>query len=158
MRLLDRYVLLLFIRVFLVALLTFAVLLVAIDFFGRLGYFLDTDRVDGTFAEDYSDASSSSSMWSIPVPPAGAPFVTLGGLTTVAHMLHGNEVSPWSRQGRAPRLLPYPSSSRASASPSAIAFQQIVVPALSSGRCGDGFFSTERAGVRIRHVRGSKGM
>jgi lipopolysaccharide export system permease protein len=164
MRLLDRYVLLLFIRVFLVALLTFAVLLVAIDFFGRLGYFLDTDRVDGTFAEDYSTTRRVFLFYAVYVPfllQQVLPFVTVSaGLFAVAHMLHGNEVAPVVAAGTSARRLYLPLfAAGLLISLGHVAFQQFLVPKLSKEQMAiKRFFSADETGVKDpAHIRDGKG-
>ncbi|HEX5138418.1 MAG TPA: LptF/LptG family permease [Planctomycetota bacterium] len=164
MRLLDRYVLFVFLRVFLVALVSFGVLLVAIDFFGRLGYFLDADRVDGTFAEGYSTTRRVFLFYAVYVPfllQQVLPFVTVSaGLFSVAHMLHGNEVAPVVAAGTSVRRLFLPLfAAGLLVSVGHVAFQQFLVPALSKEQMAiKRFFSADQTGVRDPpHIRDGRG-
>jgi len=164
MRLLDRYVLKTFLKVFLVALLAFGVLLVAIDFFGRLGYFLDSERVDGTFAEGYSTVRLVALFYAVYVPfllQQVLPFVTVSaGLFTVAHMLHGNEVAPVVAAGTSVRRLLLPLFlAGLGVSLGHIAFQQLLVPTLSQQQMAlKRFFSADQTGVRDpSHIRDGQG-
>jgi lipopolysaccharide export system permease protein len=136
MRLLDRYVLRTFLRVFLVALFAFGVVLVALDFFGRLGFFLDRGRVQGTFAEGYSTFRLIVTFYAIYLPfllKEALPLITVAaGLFTVAHMLHGNEVAPVVSAGTSVRRLLLPLFlAGLMTSLLHIAFQELAVPSLS---------------------------
>ncbi|MCK6460742.1 MAG: LptF/LptG family permease [Planctomycetes bacterium] len=164
MRLLDRYVVLVFLRVFVVALLVFGVLLVAIDFFGRLGYFLDADRVDGTFAEGYSTTRRVFLFYAVYVPfllQQVLPFVTVSaGLFAAAHMLHGNEVAPVVAAGTSSRRLFLPVFlAGLLVSLGHLAFQQYLVPKLSKEQMAvKRFFSADQTGVKDpAHIRDGKG-
>jgi len=164
MRILDRYVLRTFAKVFLVALLAFGVILVAVDFFGRLGYFLDESRVEGTFAAEYSTLRIVALFYAVYVPfllQQVLPFVTVSaGLFTVAHMLHGNEVAPVVAAGTSARRLLLPVFLAGFAiSLGHIAFQQFLVPELSRQQLAlKRFFSGEQTGVENpSHMRDGKG-
>ena len=164
MRLLDRYVLVIFLKVFVIALLAFGVILVAVDFFGRLGYFFDEGRVEGTFAEGYSTTRLIALYYAVYVPfllQQVLPFVTVSaGLFTVAHMLHGNEVAPVVSAGTSVRRLLLPVFlAGIGVSFGHIAFQQLLMPTLSQQQLAiKRFFSAEQTGVEDPpHMRDGKG-
>lgn len=165
MRLLDRYVLRTFLRVFLVALFAFGVILVALDFFGRLGFFLDPDRVQGTFAEGYSTFRLIVSFYAVYLPfllKEVLPFVSVAaGLFTVAHMLHGNEVAPVVAAGTSVRRLLLPLFLAGFVTSLLhVAFQELAVPALSHEQIAlKRFFAGEHTrGVRDPpHMRDGHG-
>lgn len=164
MRLLDRYVLLVFLRVFVVALVTFGVLLVAVDFFGRIGYFLDADRVEGTFVEDSSTIRRVFLFYAVYVPfllQQMLPFVTVSaGLFAVAHMLHGREVAPVIAAGTSSRRLFLPLFAMGLLiSLGHVAFQQFLVPKLSREQMAvKRFFSADQTGVKDpAHIRDGNG-
>lgn len=164
MRLLDRYVFRLFLKVFVVALLAFGLVLVAIDFFGRLGYFLDAERVDGTFAEGFSTPRLIFLFYAAYVPfllQQVLPFVTVSaGLFSLAHMLHGNEVAPVVAAGTSARRLFLPLLvAGLFVSLGHVAFQQLLVPTLSRQQMAlKRFFSGDQTGVENpAHVRDGKG-
>jgi lipopolysaccharide export system permease protein len=163
-RLLDGYVLRIFLKVFLVALLAFAVVIVAIDFFGRFSYFLDAKRVDGTFAEEFSTLRLVVLFYAAYLPflmQQVLPFVTVSaGLFTVAHLLHGNEVTPVVAAGTSARRLLLPVFLAGLAiSLGHIAFQQFLVPGLSRQQLAlKRYFSGEQRGVEDpAHLRDGKG-
>ncbi len=164
MRLLDRYILRIFLRVFLVALVVFGVVLVAIDFFSRLGSFLDEGRVQGTFAEGYSTPRVIALFYAVYLPfllQQVLPFLTVSaGLFTVAHLLHGNEVAPAVAAGTSVRRLLLPVFlAGLLISLGHVAFQQFLVPLLSREQLAlRRFFSAEETGIKDPpHMRDGKG-
>jgi lipopolysaccharide export system permease protein len=164
MRLLDRYILRIFLKVFLVALLAFAVVVVSIDFFGRYAYFVDARRVDGTFAEEYSTLRLIALFYAAYLPfllQQVLPFVTVSaGLFTVAHLLHGNEVAPVIAAGTSARRLLLPVFvAGLLVSLGHVGFQQFLVPELSRQQLAlKRFFSSEQTGVDDpAHLRDGKG-
>jgi lipopolysaccharide export LptBFGC system permease protein LptF len=164
-RLLDRYVVRTFLKVFVVALLAFGIVLVAVDFFGRIHYFLDDGRVEGTFAEDYSTVRRIALFYAAYLPfllQQVLPFVTVSaGLFTLAHMLHGNEVAPVVAAGTSARRLLLPVLlAGVAVSLGHIAFQQLLVPELSRRQLAlKRYFSADQTGVEnppyLRDGRGT---
>jgi lipopolysaccharide export LptBFGC system permease protein LptF len=163
-RILDRYILFLFVKVFAVAMVAFGMILVAVDFFGRLGYFFDADRIGGTFAGGYSTTHLIFLFYAVYTPfllQQVLPFVTVSaGLFSVAHMLHRNEVAPVVAAGTSARRLLLPIFvSGLLVSFGHIAFQQLLVPSLSHEQMAlKRFFSGDQTGVRDpAHMRDGKG-
>jgi len=136
MRVLDKYIAWTFVKVFLVALLTFAVGIVALDYFARLDQFTETHRVAGTFAEDYSRARLVFQFYVAFLPfllKEVLPFVCVAsGLLTLTAMLHNNEVFPVVAAGVSARRLFVPLFlCGAVVSIGYMLFQELLVPALS---------------------------
>jgi lipopolysaccharide export system permease protein len=165
MRLLDRYVFLTFLKVFAGSLLAFSVAVVALDFFGRLSFFFDARKVEGTFAEDYSSARLIVHFYLAYLPfllKDVLPFVTVvAGLFTVTHMLKSNEVAPVVAAGTSVRRLFLPLFlCGLLVSLGHIAFQELVVPALSKEQIAlKRFFAGDRANAtdELPHLRDGRG-
>jgi len=165
MKLLDRYVFRTFLKVFLGALLAFSVGLVALDFFGRLNYFFDEGKVEGTFAEDYSSVRLIFLFYAAYLPfllKEVLPFITVaGGLFTVTQMLRNNEVAPVMAAGTSVRRLFLPLfAAGIVVALGHIAFQEFAVPALSREQIAlKRFFQGDRAqGTdELSHLRDGKG-
>ncbi|MDH3592577.1 MAG: LptF/LptG family permease, partial [Planctomycetota bacterium] len=165
MRLLDRYVLGSFAKGFVGALLIFTVMIVSIDFFSRVGHFLDADKVEGTFAEGYSRTRLIFEFYAVYLPfllKEMLPFVTVfAGLLTVTSMLQNNEVFPVVAAGVSTRRLFVPLIlCGLLVSLGHLAFQEYVVPSLGRRQLAlKRFFQGDRAtGVDdLVHLRDGKG-
>jgi lipopolysaccharide export system permease protein len=136
MRVLDRYIALTFTKVFLVALLTFSVGLVALDYFARLDQFAETHRVAGSFAEHWSRGRLVFHFYLAVLPfllKEALPFIcVVSGLLTLTAMLHNNEVFPVVAAGVSARRLFLPLFlCGAAVSVGYLLFQELVVPTLS---------------------------
>jgi lipopolysaccharide export system permease protein len=165
MRLLDRYVLRTFLKVFVMSLLAFGAGVVALDFFGRVSYFLDPRRVEGTFAEGYSSLGLILRFYAAYLPfllEQVMPLVTAAaGLFTVSQLLSGNEVAPVVAGGTSARRLFLPLLLASLAvSVGHLAFQEVAVPALTREQIAlKRFFAGDRQrGIRdLPHLRDGRG-
>ena len=165
MRMLDRYVLTTFLKVFFGTLITFVALAMVLDFFGRFGELLDKKRVQGTFAEEYSMLELIFHFYVAYLPfmiKEVMPFITVSsGLFTVTLMLKGNEVAPVVGAGvsvRRPFLPVFACGLVISAAH--FAFEEYAVPALNKKQIAlKRFFSGDRKqGVyRLVHLRDGHG-
>ncbi|MHC4549028.1 MAG: LptF/LptG family permease [Planctomycetota bacterium] len=136
MRVLDRYIVSSFAKVFFGALISFSVGIVALDYFSRLDQFHELHRLKGTFAEDFSEARVIFQFYVAFLPfllKEVLPFVCVAaGLFTLTAMLHNNEVFPVVAAGVSARRLFLPLFlCGAVLSVGYMLFQEFVVPRLS---------------------------
>jgi len=163
--LLDRYLARTFAKVFVGAFLILAVSAVAIDFVSRIGYFLNPEHVEGTFAEDYSSVRIILLFYVAHLPfllKEMIPFVTVGsGLLTVTHMLQRNEVFPVVAAGVSVRRVFLPLFlGGALVAAGHLAFQEFVVPSLTQEQIAlkHFFYGNRSQGVSdLPHLRDGKG-
>jgi lipopolysaccharide export system permease protein len=111
-RILDRYVFFAFLKAFLISLLLFSIVSVIFDYFGRMNYLRDADRVQGTFAEDYSDLGIVARFYLAYLPyllKQVFPFVSVAAAAmVVGALLRNNEVMPVMAAGVSVRRLLLP--------------------------------------------------
>jgi lipopolysaccharide export system permease protein len=164
-RLLDRYVAASFFRVFVGALLVFAVTTTALDFFGRLDDFFKGKAVQGTFAEGMSQARIIFSFYLAYLPyllKHVLPFVTLAaGLFTLRALLRNNEVQPIVSAGVSARRLALPIFvCGLVVAAGNFAFQEFAIPSLNRKHVAlKRFFSGDGKSVvtELAHLRDGKG-
>ncbi|MDH3590353.1 MAG: LptF/LptG family permease [Planctomycetota bacterium] len=135
MTLLDRHIAWTFVKVFLGALVICTVAVGALDFVGRVGYFLKEDSVAGTHAEGWSRFKIVAMFYAAYLPlviKEVFPFVSVAAaLLTVSAMLRRNEVFPVVAAGVSMRRLFLPVFAGAAlVSIGHLAFQEYVVPML----------------------------
>ncbi len=165
MRLLDRYLTWTFWRVFLGALLMFTIGVVALDFVGRVDYFMRDEIIAGTYAESWSRFKIIAMFYAAYLPlvlKEVIPFVSVAAsLLTVSSVLGRNEVFPVVAAGVSMRRLFVPVFLGAAiVSVGHLAFQEYVVPQLGREQIAlKRFFQGSRAqGAEfIEHIRDGKG-
>ena len=165
MRILDRYLVRTFSKVFLGSFVILTVSAVAIDFVSRIGYFLNPEQVEGTFAEGYGGVKLVFLFYVAYIPfvlKEVIPFVTVAsGLLTLTHMLQRNEVFPVVAAGVSVRRIFLPLFlAGAVVAAGHVAFQEFAVPALTKEQVAlKRFFSGDRStGVDdLVHLRDGKG-
>jgi len=165
MRILDRYVVFAFVRTFVAALLLFTIGAAIMDFFSRIGHFLDDGKVADTFAEGLSTPQLILRFYAAYLPfvlKEVLPFVTVASaLFTVTTLLRDNEVLPVLAAGVSARRLFFPLFiCGAVVSVGHLAFQEFVVPALGRKQMAiKRFFSGDRTtGVEnMDHLRDGRG-
>ena len=136
MRILDRYVVLSFLKLFLGSLALVSLSAVTLDYVSRIGHFQDESVVTGTFVEGYSTLELILRFYVAYIPfllKEVLPFVTVAaGLFTLASMLKNNEVLPVVAAGGSARRLCFPLVlCGVFISLGHLAFQEYVVPSLS---------------------------
>lgn len=136
MRLLDRYVMGTFLKVFAGTLVVFSVSAVALDWVSRLGHFSSQARVADTFASEYSTAALLLRFYAAYLPyllKEVIPFVTVAaGLFTLSSLLRSNEVFPVLAAGVSARRLLLPVFlCGLVVSAGHLAFQEYVIPSLN---------------------------
>ncbi|MHC4958344.1 MAG: LptF/LptG family permease [Planctomycetota bacterium] len=165
MRLLDRYVGWNFARALFWAVLVFSASGVILDYFSRSQYFGDTQRVAGTFAEDYSTFHRIVMFYAAYLPfilKQVLPFIAVAAaLLTVNKMLRDNEVIPVVAAGVSGRRLFLPLFvGGLLVSLGHLAFDEFLVPKLNRKQIAlKRFFAADRkTGVTdLAHLRDGKG-
>ncbi len=165
MRVLDRYVVFAYIRTFVAALVLFTIGAAIMDFFSRIGHFLDDGKVEDTFAEGLSTPMLVLRFYAAYMPfviKEVLPFVTVASaLFTVTQMLRDNEVLPVLAAGVSSRRLFFPLFiCGAFVSVFHLGFQEFVVPSLGREQMAiKRFFSGDRTtGVEnMDHLRDGLG-
>lgn len=165
MRLIDRYILLTFAKVFFGTLVIFIASAVALDFFSRIGEFMDARRLEGTFVENYSSTRLIFQFYLAYLPfmlKEVLPFITVtSGLFTVTAMLRGNEVAPLVAAGVSVRRLYLPLFlCGLVVSLGHLAFQEFAVPTLGREQIAiKRFFMGDRKSSlnKLAHLRDGHG-
>lgn len=165
MKVLDRYVVMQFVKGFFGALLLFTITAVVLDFLSRLQYFANQDKLAGTFAEGYSSVKLVLYFYAAYLPfvlKEILPFVTVASaLFVVTTMLRDNEVFPIVAAGVSARRLFLPLFACGLViCASHLAFQEFLVPALGQKQVAlMRFFAGDRTiGVdNLEHLRDTKG-
>ena len=166
MRVLDRYVFLLFLKAFVGALITFSIGAVLLDFFMRLGYFVDyAEKVEGSFASEYSRTEVVLLFYLAYLPyilKQVMPFITVAAsFITLLTLLRGNEIMPVLAAGTSARRLLAPVFvCGLLVSLALLCFQEFVVPSLNSEhiRLKRLFAGDRRAELyNLAHIRDGKG-
>ena len=165
MRLLDRHIFFSFWKAFFAALVLFSIVAVVFDYFGRIGFLNDIDRVEGTFAESYSRLKITFLFYLAYLPyllKQVLPFVTVAaGAIVVSQMLRHNEVMPVLAAGTSVRRLFLPVFVGGVIVCGAhFCFNEYLLPALSRKHVAlKRFFSGDRSkGLqRLAHLRDGRG-
>jgi len=164
-KLLDRYVAFTFLKVFLGALLLCTFGIGLLDFFTRLGQFLDPERLQGTFAQDYSSLRVILEFYAAYLPflvKEMLPFITVAAaLLTLSTMLRDNEILPVMAAGVSARRLFLPLFlCGLLVAAGHMAFQDYLVPTLGRKQLAlKRFFAGDRTAVlyNLSHLRDGKG-
>jgi lipopolysaccharide export system permease protein len=164
-KVLDRYVVMQFVKGFLGSLLLFTITAIILDFLSRLHYFANEEKLAGTFAEGYSSFKLVLYFYAAYLPfvlKEIIPFVTVASaLFVVTTMLRDNEVFPVVAAGVSARRLFLPLFfCGAAVCAGHLAFQEYAVPALGREQVAlKRFFAGDRSVeiVNMPHLRDTKG-
>lgn len=165
MKVLDRYVVMQFVKGFLGSLLLFTIMAIVLDFLSRLQYFANEDKLAGTFAEGYSGIKLILYFYAAYLPfvlKEIIPFVTVASaLFVVTTMLRDNEVFPVVAAGVSARRLFLPLFfCGAVICVGHLLFQEYAVPALGRQQVAlKRFFAGDRSVelTNVAHLRDTKG-